>query len=74
MICPRCGRSMRFEEIYAESSWIGCFLCLICGECLDEVILENRQESLAKVKIRLRNIVTPESVRDKAIEMPGEPC
>jgi len=41
--CNRCGGMMIYEKIYykTEHSWV--WKCVYCGECIDRVILENRQ-------------------------------
>jgi hypothetical protein len=43
MKCPRCGSNMIHDKFYGstEEYW-GC-KCLLCGEIIDPVILDNRQ-------------------------------
>jgi hypothetical protein len=41
--CVRCGGTMVYETFYGPSREFGGFRCMICGEIIDPVILENRK-------------------------------
>ena len=43
MKCPRCNNGMIYDKFYGhyESYWG--WKCVICGELVDQVILENRE-------------------------------
>ncbi len=43
MRCHRCGGVMVYEPFYSSHDRCLGWRCLICGEVVDEVILENRQ-------------------------------
>jgi len=49
MTCPRCGAQMIQEDFYGVSEKITSWRCYRCGECIDPIILQNRQESLDKI-------------------------
>jgi len=40
--CPRCDGLMRREKIIFEGEICSSWICTICGEVVDQVILENR--------------------------------
>ena len=42
MKCDRCNGSMVFEHFYSEEGEFRGWRCIICGEIIDQVILENR--------------------------------
>ena len=42
MKCPRCSGHMIFEKFYGFQEQYFGWRCIICGEILDQVILENR--------------------------------
>ena len=42
MKCSRCGNIMSYEKFYAGSESFFGWRCVVCGEIVDEVILENR--------------------------------
>ena len=42
MNCFRCGRAMTYEKFYGDQESFWGWRCIICGEIVDEVILENR--------------------------------
>ncbi len=42
MKCHRCGGVMVFEKFYSTSEDFLGWRCVICGEIVDQVILENR--------------------------------
>jgi len=43
MICDRCGSIMKHEEVLSRYEPFSTWRCLLCGEYLDEVIIENRK-------------------------------
>jgi hypothetical protein len=43
MKCYRCGGMMIYEKVYSEAEQLGIWRCILCGEYVDPVILENRQ-------------------------------
>jgi hypothetical protein len=42
MKCHRCSGSMVYETFYTEEGEFFGWRCIICGEVIDHVILENR--------------------------------
>ncbi len=42
MKCSRCNGSMVHEHFYTEEGEFLGWRCIICGEIIDQVILENR--------------------------------
>jgi hypothetical protein len=42
MKCRRCHGSMIYEKFYSEEGDFFGWRCVICGEIIDQVILENR--------------------------------
>ncbi len=49
MNCPRCKSKMHYEKFYAVQGTFWGWKCVICGEIVDQVILENR------LSVRMRN-------------------
>ena len=43
MKCPRCSGVMIYDKFYGPHEHFWGWKCLICGEILDPVILENRR-------------------------------
>ena len=43
MKCVRCGGIMVHEKIYSKAEMLAIWRCVLCGEYVDSVILENRQ-------------------------------
>ncbi len=43
MRCHRCGGAMAYESFSGKDGRFWGWRCIICGEIIDEVILENRQ-------------------------------
>jgi len=43
MKCQRCGSGMVYERFYGSGENFLGWRCILCGEIIDEVILENRQ-------------------------------
>ncbi|MGA2467994.1 MAG: hypothetical protein ABSH06_27075 [Thermodesulfobacteriota bacterium] len=43
MKCHRCGSVMVYERFYGPHKHFGGWKCILCGEIIDQVILENRQ-------------------------------
>jgi len=43
MKCHRCGSMMVYERFYGSSEHFLGWRCILCGEIVDQVILENRQ-------------------------------
>jgi hypothetical protein len=46
MKCRRCNGMMVFEKFYGDSEYFFGWRCVVCGEIVDQVILENRLESI----------------------------
>jgi len=42
MKCRRCNGSMVLEQFYSEQGDFFGWRCIICGDIIDQVILENR--------------------------------
>ncbi len=43
MKCLRCGGTMVYEKVYSKAEMLTIWRCVLCGEYIDSVILENRQ-------------------------------
>jgi DNA-directed RNA polymerase subunit RPC12/RpoP len=43
MRCHRCGSVMVYERFYGLDEQFSGWRCVLCGEIIDHVILENRQ-------------------------------
>jgi hypothetical protein len=43
MKCHRCGSMMVYERFYGSHEHFLGWRCILCGEIIDQVILENRQ-------------------------------
>ncbi len=50
MKCHRCGSLMVFERFYGSSENFLGWRCVLCGEIIDQLILENRQASSGNQK------------------------
>ncbi len=50
MKCHRCGSLMVFERFYGPSEYFLGWRCVLCGEIVDQLILENRQENPSRQK------------------------
>jgi hypothetical protein len=46
MRCPRCKGIMAQQKFYGLGEFFWGWKCMCCGEIIDPVILENRDESL----------------------------
>ncbi len=46
MKCHRCNGMMIFEKFYGDSEYFLGWRCITCGEIVDQVILENRLQSI----------------------------
>jgi hypothetical protein len=42
MKCPRCGAYMVYENFYANNEPLCAWKCILCGEYMDDVVMENR--------------------------------
>ena len=42
MRCMRCGGAMFYEKFYGDCEHFFGWRCVVCGEIIDQVILENR--------------------------------
>ena len=40
--CTRCGGIMSYEKFYGDCEHFFGWRCVVCGEIIDQVILENR--------------------------------
>jgi len=47
MSCHRCGGIMIYQKFYGHCEHFFGWRCIICGEIIDQVILENRLERKA---------------------------
>jgi len=45
MKCPHCGSSMIYEKFYGSQEHFWGWRCILCGEIIDKVIMENRNGS-----------------------------
>ncbi len=43
MNCLKCGGAMAYEKFYGPHEGFWGWRCILCGDIIDEVILENRQ-------------------------------
>jgi hypothetical protein len=43
MRCPRCNNGMIYDKFYGHFDSFWGWKCLICGELVDQVVLENRE-------------------------------
>jgi hypothetical protein len=48
MKCNRCFGEMVYEKFYGSQEHFWGWRCILCGEIIDEVILENRQWSRSR--------------------------
>ena len=48
--CYRCGGIMVYEKFYGNCEWFWGWRCVICGEIVDQVILENRLDISERIK------------------------
>jgi hypothetical protein len=48
MKCHRCGSVMVYERFYGPDEHFFGWRCILCGEIIDQVILENRQEGTGR--------------------------
>jgi hypothetical protein len=48
--CHRCGGVMAYENFYGLQEHFWGWRCILCGEIVDRVILENRQWTKTKEK------------------------
>ncbi len=55
MKCHRCGSLMVFERFYGPNEYFLGWRCVLCGEIIDQLILENRQASSGNQKRVSRN-------------------
>jgi ribosomal protein S27E len=46
MKCHRCGSVMVYERFYGPHEHFLGWRCVLCGEIIDQVILENRQTKM----------------------------
>jgi len=55
MKCHRCGSLMVYERFYGpHENFLG-WRCVLCGEIVDQLILENRQADPGRQKRARRN-------------------
>jgi hypothetical protein len=57
MKCNRCGSAMVYERFYGPDEHFLGWRCILCGEIVDQLILENRSAAgkQAGTKVRGRN-------------------
>lgn len=55
MKCDRCGNAMTHQKFYGfQETFVG-WRCIICGEIIDDLILENRRRLRTGQVIRIRH-------------------
>jgi hypothetical protein len=52
--CSRCGGVMTYDKFYGSHGEFWGWKCLICGEIVDPVILNNRQSMVAGQETNIR--------------------
>ncbi len=50
MKCHRCGSLMVYEKFYGPHDYFLGWRCVLCGEIVDQLILENRQANSGSQK------------------------
>ena len=55
MKCHRCGSLMVYERFYGPHEYFLGWRCVLCGEIIDQLILENRQANSGRQKRARRN-------------------
>jgi hypothetical protein len=55
MKCHRCGSLMVYERFYGPHEHFLGWRCVLCGEIVDQVILENRQSNSGRQNRGRRN-------------------
>ena len=57
MKCNRCGSVMVYERFYGPDEHFLGWRCILCGEIVDQLILENRKTTNKEAgrKVRSRN-------------------
>jgi len=61
MKCDRCGCMMIYEKFFYETEQFWGWKCVLCGECIDPLILENRrleEEEEERPRIRFKKVYT----------------
>jgi hypothetical protein len=53
--CPRCNGVLRREISYHQGNACEGLSCVKCGEWIDDIILENREESLERIMLKSNN-------------------
>ena len=53
--CPRCNGVLRREISYHQGNACEGLSCVKCGEWIDDIILENREESLERINVLKSN-------------------
>ena len=48
MKCHRCGSVMVYEKFYGHHEQFLGWRCILCGDIVDQVILENRQTETSR--------------------------
>lgn len=52
MNCHRCGGVMVYEKFYASHEHFSGWRCILCGDVVDQVILENRHWNKTRERTR----------------------
>jgi len=55
MKCLRCSSVMIYDKFYGPHEYFWGWKCVICGEIVDQVILENRQLIKMGLVLNIRN-------------------
>jgi hypothetical protein len=63
VFCPRCGGVMVFEKFYGNAESFFGWRCVLCGEIVDQVIMENRLSQAQQASRLLFSLPFPESIR-----------
>jgi len=51
MRCPRCSSVMIFQKFYGPHEHFWGWRCIYCGEILDQIIMENRNDPYRLTRI-----------------------
>lgn len=58
MVCHHCHGNMVYEKVYAENELLFAWKCILCGEYVDDVIMENRLlQKLKRKRTKLNKVI-----------------
>lgn len=69
MRCYRCGGAMTYEKFYGSHDSFTGWRCIMCGEVLDEVILENRRSAMIMRRERKKKIRLVSGAEDEILAL-----